>query len=166
MTAVHRSRPRLRTTALIGALMCATVACGSEEAASTGSAARSGGAGATSGSSGAWEEPSSYTYTLVSSQGERALIGTFRVTVRDGEVARAVGLDDSGRQVVRRGLAEVPTIGMLLEELEQARRDAAHTAEAEYAADGHPVRISLDREKNTIDDEALYVISGFTPADR
>jgi hypothetical protein len=59
----------------------------------------------------------------------------------------------------------VPTIGALLHELDQARRDDADTAEADYAADGHPVRISLDWEENAIDDEARYVISAYEPTD-
>jgi hypothetical protein len=50
-----------------------------------------------------------------------------------------------------------------LEELEQARRDRADTAEAKYAADGHPLRISLDWDENAIDDEALYVIGSYVP---
>jgi hypothetical protein len=119
---------------------------------------------ATTGSDTTWEEPSSYTYTLKSSEGERTLLGTFRVTVRNGKVAEAVGLDGSGRRLVKELPGEVPTIGKLLEEMEQARRDRADVAEAEYAADGHPVRISLDWEKDAIDDEALYVISAYEPA--
>ncbi|NGO09044.1 hypothetical protein G5C60_15915 [Streptomyces sp. HC44] len=156
MTAV-RSRARARAAsaaAVIGVLMCATSACGTETAPS----------GAAAQSETNWEEPSLYTYTLKSSEGERTLLGTFRVTVRDGEVAKAVGLDESGRRVVKQLPGEVPTIGELLEELEQARSDRADTAEVEYTADGHPVRISLDWDKNAIDDEALYVISAYEPA--
>ncbi|CAM5595704.1 hypothetical protein SALBM311S_01531 [Streptomyces alboniger] len=59
---------------------------------------------------------------------------------------------------------EVPTLGELLDELKQARHDRADTAEARYAADGHPVRIFLDWEKNAVDDEALYVIGDYRPA--
>ncbi|MEV0736800.1 DUF6174 domain-containing protein [Streptomyces sp. NPDC050549] len=51
------------------------------------------------------------------------------------------------------------TIRALLTRPEKARSDKADTAEAEYAADGHPVRINLNWDKNAIDDEALYVIS-------
>ncbi|MDF3145656.1 MULTISPECIES: DUF6174 domain-containing protein [unclassified Streptomyces] len=112
-----------------------------------------------------WQEPASYSYTLGSSGGERGLLGTFRITVRDGAVAEAVGLDDSSRRVVEDIPDAVPTIGALLDELDQARRDDADTAEAQYAADGHPVRISLDWEENAIDDEALYLISAYAPAD-
>ncbi|WP_055532706.1 DUF6174 domain-containing protein [Streptomyces graminilatus] len=110
-----------------------------------------------------WAEPASYVYTLTSSEGERSLIGTFRVTVRDGRVAKAVGLDESARAAVRRAPGEVPTIGGLLDELARARDEGADTAEAEYAPDGHPVRITLDPEKNTADDERSYVISAYQP---
>jgi hypothetical protein len=146
--------------------MCATAACGAEPSASPGSAERAEEKSAVVRSRTAWEEPSSYTYTLKSSEGERALLGTFRVTVRDGKVVEAVGLDESGRRVARQLPDAVPTIGDLLKELEQARRDKADTAEVKYAADGHPMQISLDWEKNAIDDEALYVISTYEPADR
>lgn len=91
------------------------------------------------------------------------MIGTFRITVRDGAVVKTVGLDDSGRRVARDIPDAVPTMGELLAELEQARLDDADVAEAEYAAEGHPVRISLDWEKDAIDDEALYVISAYRP---
>jgi hypothetical protein len=51
-----------------------------------------------------------------------------------------------------------------LAELESARRNDADTAEAAYAADGHPVRIVLDREENAVDDEARYVITAYERA--
>ncbi|MFE5814831.1 DUF6174 domain-containing protein [Streptomyces sp. NPDC056479] len=149
MTAV----PVTARAALVGGLICAVAACGS------------GTETAPSQESAAWREPASYTYTLRSSEGERSLIGAFRITVRDGAVVKAVGLDDSGRRVVEDVPDAVPTIAELLAELEQARRDDADRAEAEYADDGHPVRISLDWMKNAIDDEALYAISDFEPAD-
>ncbi|MEU2287257.1 DUF6174 domain-containing protein [Streptomyces sp. NPDC013178] len=155
MTAV-RSQPRSVTAAaavLIGALLCATAACGST--APPESAERSG-------PSTAWQEPASYTYTLTSTT--QVLAGTFRVKVQDGRVAEAVGLDEDSRRQVRELPGEVPSIGELLKRLEQARSDDADTAEAEYASDGHPLRISLDWEKNAIDDEALYVISAYEPA--
>lgn len=161
---VTRITPRsLPAAALIGGLLCATAACGTEAPTSSGSGGKAGAKPSAEGSTTSWREPASYVYTMTSSEGERSLIGTFRVTVRDGKVTKAVGLDESARRVVERSLGEVPTIGGLLEELEQARRDNADTAEVEYAPDGHPVRIDLDREKNAIDDEALYVISAYDP---
>jgi hypothetical protein len=160
MTAVRVTpRSSLPRVVLIGGLLWATPACAgagtSTEAAEARSSTQSGTA---------WEEPASYTYTLNSTEGERALIGTFRVTVRDGKVAKAVGLDEESRRVVRRSPGVVPTIGGLLKELAQARRDDADTAEAQYAADGHPLRITLDRDENAVDDEARYVISAYEPA--
>ncbi|MFD3375050.1 MULTISPECIES: DUF6174 domain-containing protein [unclassified Streptomyces] len=162
MTAVHPSRRSVSVAGLVGGLLWATVACGTES--SSGSAQVAEPEPATSPSGTTWREPDSYVYTLKSSEGERSLIGTFRVTVRDGKVAEAVGLDADSRRVVKQLPGEVPTIGELLDELEQARRDDADTAEAEYAPDGHPERISLDWDRNTIDDEALYVISAYAPA--
>ncbi|MFE6284535.1 DUF6174 domain-containing protein [Streptomyces sp. NPDC057877] len=110
-----------------------------------------------------WAEPASYRYTLTSSTGERPLIGTFRISVRGGEVAEAEGLDDSGRRVVGQTPHHVPTIGRLLAEVEQARREGADEAEVAYAAKGHPARITLDWDRDAIDDEALYVISDYAP---
>jgi hypothetical protein len=110
-----------------------------------------------------WEEPSSYTYTLLSSEGERSLIGEFRVTVRNGKVTKATGLDASAGRALKSGSTDVPTLGDLVEQWRTARRDGAATAEIEYAEDGHPTRISLDWEENAIDDEALYVIRAYEP---
>ncbi|MFF8974761.1 DUF6174 domain-containing protein [Streptomyces sp. NPDC014995] len=154
MTAVPpRPRP-VSAAVLIGALLCATAACGS--------GASRGSAGGSTPTGPGWEEPASYTYTLTSRT--QVLAGTFRVEVRDGAVAEVVGLDEDSRRAAREVPGQAPTIGGLLERLEQARGDDAHTAEAEYAADGHPVRISLDWDENAIDDEALYLISAYQPS--
>lgn len=154
MTAASRPARAVFRASLIAGLLCTVAACGSETARSTSAHNRT-----------TWQEPASYTYTLHSSEGERTLIGAFRITVRDGTVVKTIGLDDSGRRVAKDMPDAVPTMGELLEDLEQARRDGADAAEAEYASDGHPVRISLDWEKDAIDDEALYVISAYRPAD-
>ncbi|MEU6002787.1 DUF6174 domain-containing protein [Streptomyces sp. NPDC047197] len=156
MPAARFSLHAVSTVALIAGLIGATAACGTEASTTTRSATQS---------EATWKQPSSYTYTLKSSEGERSLLGTLRVTVRDGKVTKSVGLDESGRRVVKQLPGEVPTIAELLHEMEQARRDGAHTAEAKYAADGHPVRISLDWDENAIDDEALYAISAYAPSD-
>ncbi|MFI7409703.1 DUF6174 domain-containing protein [Streptomyces sp. NPDC049627] len=153
-SAVSLTRRAVSRAVLIGGLLGAVAACGN------------GTQSARTQSRVPWQEPASYTYTLRSSEGERALLGAFRITVRDGAVVKAEGLDDSGRRLVEDMPDAVPTIGQLLGELEQARRDDADTAEAQYAADGHPVSISLDWEKNAIDDEARYDISAYEPGDR
>lgn len=161
MTAVRaRSRARARTRArhaLLAGLLCALPACGTDD----GSPARP-----PTWEEQPWEEPAAYAYTLKSAEGERALIGTFRVTVRDGVVTEAVGLDDSARRAMESAPEAVPTLGELLAELALARQEGAAKADAEYASDGHPVRIALDRAENTVDDEALYVITAYEPSPR
>ncbi|MCC9706828.1 DUF6174 domain-containing protein [Streptomyces sp. MNU76] len=74
---------------------------------------------------------------------------------------KAVGLDDSGRHVVDRSPHHIPTIGALLREAEAAREDGADTVDVSYAADGRPLPITIDWEKNAIDDEAAYDLSGY-----
>lgn len=155
MTAAAHSRPRaLSAAVLLGVLLCPTAACDSSASPETGeTSAEPLGA--------AWREPASYAYTLTTTT--QVLAGTFRVAVRDGAVTSAVGLDADSRDQLQRWHDEVPTIGALLERLRQARSEGAHIAEAEYAADGHPVRITLDIAENAIDDEALYVLDSYTP---
>lgn len=108
-----------------------------------------------------WQEPAAYVYTLTSTS--QALAGRFRVTVRDGEVADAVGLDENSRWLVKQGTDRIPTIGDLLDRLEKAWEEQADTAEVKYAVGGHPARITLDVDENAIDDEAEYVISDYEP---
>ncbi|WP_406498579.1 DUF6174 domain-containing protein [Streptomyces sp. NBC_01604] len=152
MTAVRR-RPRFVVSAeLAGALLCATTACGSSTSAETAEVGEQ---------KTTWEEPTSYTYTPTSTT--QVLAGTFRMQVRNGRVTEAVGTDTDSRRQAQEVPDELPTIGELLKRLNQARSDNADTAEAAYADDGHPVRISLDWDKNAIDDEALYVISAYDP---
>ncbi|MGC0327656.1 hypothetical protein RKD23_000646 [Streptomyces sp. SAI-170] len=163
VTAVRRTCGRARAVAavaLIAGMLGTTAACGTEtEAAST-----KGSEAVAAQSRTTWKEPASYVYTLESTEGEQALIGTFRITVRDHKVTRARGLDESGRRVVKDLPDQVPTIGALLGELEQARKEDADQAEATYAPDGHPERIVLDWDTNALDDESHYVISGYAPS--
>lgn len=151
---------RAARTALSAGLLCAVAASGSGAPHARGAQATQG-PGRT-----AWQEPAAYSYTLRSSGGERTLLGAFRVSVRDGAVVGAVGLDDTARRVVAGTPEAVPTIGQLLAELERARRAGAATAGADYADDGHPVRIVLDEDDNAVDDEARYDISAYAPAGR
>ncbi|MER6346984.1 DUF6174 domain-containing protein [Streptomyces sp. NPDC001595] len=162
MTAVRRTaRSRLTAALLTGALLAVVSACAGEASNDPGDGGPRGGRGGQGDGGTGWVEPDAYSFTLRSSEGERSLLGTFRVTVRDGEVADAVGLDESGRRVVARLPGEVPTLGELLAQVRQARHDGVYAAETEYAADGHPVRVFLDGERDAVDDEALYVISDY-----
>ncbi|AZQ33224.1 hypothetical protein EJ357_06975 [Streptomyces cyaneochromogenes] len=161
MALVHsRARSVLSAAALIAGMVWVTAACGGET--SPEPAEGTSPKGTTTQSNATWNEPASYVYTLTSN--EQALAGSFRVTVRDGKVTKAVGLDDSSREVVERGPGQIPKIGDLLDRLEKARHEQADTADVEYAADGHPLRIILDWDENSIDDEAKYVISSYEPA--
>ena len=148
-TATAQVRHRaLTTAAMAGMLLGALSACGE-------------GSMTANRSSPAWEEPSAYRYTLKSSEGERALIGTFEVTVRDGKVVKATGLDDSARRVVDRKLTEVPTIAGLLKRAEAAREEGADAVDVEYTKDDRPTGISIDWDENAIDDEEAYTLGGY-----
>ncbi|MFE5402538.1 DUF6174 domain-containing protein [Streptomyces sp. NPDC056580] len=152
MTSVRpTSRYPLPRLASIAGLVCAVAACQGHTV-STHPALTN-----------AWREPSAYTYTLRSTGGERALTGSFRVSVRAGKVVRAAGLDAESRAAVRRSPTLVPTIGTLLRELERARREGADRADAQYASAGYPRRITVDWSADAVDDEVQYEISDYTP---
>ncbi|MDX3619532.1 DUF6174 domain-containing protein [Streptomyces europaeiscabiei] len=162
MTVVRfRARSVFLAAALIAGTVGASAACDGETSPeSTGKASAK---GTTAQNKITWHEPASYVYTLTSTS--QVLAGTFRVTVRDGKVAEAVGLDDDSRWMVEQGPDRIPKIGELLDRLEKAWDEQADTAEVEYAPDGRPSRITLDQDENAIDDEAEYVISGYEPGD-
>ncbi|MFM9594309.1 DUF6174 domain-containing protein [Streptomyces scabiei] len=141
----HRA---LTAAALAGTLLSTLSACGAE-------------AKEVATPAPAWTEPSAYRYTLASAEGERALIGTFEVTVRDGKVVRATGLDDSARRVVDHHLSLVPTIAELLRQAEAARRDGADSVDVDYARNGRPTALSIDWDEDAIDDEEAYTLSGY-----
>ncbi|MEV7064287.1 DUF6174 domain-containing protein [Streptomyces collinus] len=153
MTAGRSPARCVATAALLGALVCATAACGSSKSAGSAEANEP---------MHTWEEPASYSYTLTSNT--QVLAGTFRVEVRNGKATEVIGLDEDSRRQAQDLRGKVPTIGQLLKTLTQARHQDADTADADYAADGHPLRISLDWDQNSIDDEALYTISSYEPS--
>ena len=103
-----------------------------------------------------WREPPSYTYTLVSHT--QVLYGTFHLAVRNHRATSTTPLPD------HIPAAQLPTIGTLLARLRAARHDNADTADVEYAPDGRPTRITLDADRNAIDDEEAYVITEFRTA--
>lgn len=145
-TAGRVRRHAVYTAALTGALAWGLSACGEESTTAT----------ATD-----WQDPSAYTYMLQSSGGDRPLIGTFEVAVRDGKVVKAAGVDGSGRRVVERKRTEVPTIAELLAQAEAAREDRADVVHVEYAKDGRPTSIFIDWKENAIDDEEAYALSDY-----
>ncbi|MFE3638879.1 DUF6174 domain-containing protein [Streptomyces sp. NPDC059168] len=156
MTPVRSTfRSPLPRLAMVAGLVCAAAACGEPTVPTRPAQTAT-----------AWREPPAYAYTLRSTGGERELIGSFRVWVRAGQVVRAAGLDAGSRAVLRRSPTIVPTIGMLVREMERARREGADRAEAQYAAAGYPRRITVDPSATAADDEADYEISDCTPEAR
>jgi len=111
-----------------------------------------------------WAEPPRYTYVLESTCGERALIGRYRITVENGQVVTAEGLDEPARRTVADSPPDtIPTLAQLVTELNEARRTRAGVAELETdPATGHPTRITIDPELDAVDDESCYAISGLT----
>ncbi|MEU4091616.1 DUF6174 domain-containing protein [Streptomyces sp. NPDC026673] len=143
--------PRLRALLLVAVsalALPATTGCGSDGDAAAEAVPR-------------WVQPERYSFTLVSEGGERRGIGTFRITVADGKVVEAVGLDESARLAVAGGTRDLWTLEDLLAELRQARADEADVADAVFAPDGHPTEIHIDGETNSVDDEADYRITEY-----
>jgi hypothetical protein len=66
---------------------------------------------------------------------------------------------------VAEGRDRVPTIGHLLQEVEQVRRRHGGTAQVDYAKDGHPTQISLDPFKSAADDGTTYIITEYEHLD-
>jgi hypothetical protein len=108
-----------------------------------------------------WKEPPDYLFTLDSSCGERALIGRFRVEVRDHVVVRVEGLNAQGRNVAASTDPSLfPTLANLMDMAVQARAAGAHEATFEFdPSDGNPTFVRIDRDLATIDDEECYAIS-------
>lgn len=99
--------------------------------------------------------PTSYAFTLTSSCGERGLIGDYRVTVRDEQVAGAESLNRD--YPYEPTLSEIPT----LQDLVDLARSARPEAVVDYVVDdaGVPRSLSLDPVPNGIDDEECYEVS-------
>jgi hypothetical protein len=75
----------------------------------------------------------------------------------------ATGLDDAARNALASGHSDlVPTLGHLVDELNAAKRAGADVARVDVdPGDGHPVRITIDPNKNAVDDELCYTISDY-----
>ncbi|MEV4703823.1 DUF6174 domain-containing protein [Actinoplanes sp. NPDC049316] len=111
-----------------------------------------------------WTPPAKYAFTLSSECGERALIGRFRVTVEDGKVAHAEGLDQAAKRALMLRIANlVPTLQQLEEEAAKAKSAGADVVRVDRdPADAHPVRITIDPAADATDDEACYTIQDYT----
>jgi hypothetical protein len=106
----------------------------------------------------AWVAPDRYRFALTSSCGERSLIGSFLITVRNDGVTRYVVRDGEDHWT----RDAMPTIDDLLAEAAEARLQGADEVVVETdPADGHPTSIRIDRLSNAVDDEACYEISEY-----
>lgn len=110
-----------------------------------------------------WREPVSYTFTLDSQCGERALIGRFLVEVENGKTVRVEGLEGyfASHPIEPRA---VPTLNDLLSVAADARRQGASQVSVVLdPVDGHPVSVSVDWRADTIDDEECYEVTEYLP---
>ncbi|MFB7107582.1 DUF6174 domain-containing protein [Streptomyces sp. NPDC056190] len=108
-----------------------------------------------------WPEPDRYSFRLLSESGERGDLGEYRITVENGKVVKAIGLDEPARRTVEDNPQKVPTLGGLLTKVQEARAGHADVARGVFAADGHPTEVHIDWQKNAIDDEADYYITEY-----
>ena len=119
--------------------------------------------GASSGQAGSWTVPAAYRFTFRSTCGERTLIGTFEVTVEDGNVTDYRALDGPAGAFPG-AAADIPTLGDLQRRAQEAEANDEATVEMESDPDdGHPTSIEIDWIPNAIDDEECYVIESYTP---
>ena len=111
-----------------------------------------------------WMEVANYSYVLDSSCGDRVLIGSFEITVRDHVVSDVVALDESAVAMLNSsGFEHVPTLDDLVAEYRTAVQENAIKAEIQHAPlDGHPVTITIKWDKEAIGDEACYTVTGYT----
>jgi hypothetical protein len=111
-----------------------------------------------------WLPPDRYAYTLQGSCGEQYLTGRIRLWVHGGAVVDAEGLDESGRRLADGPLDRLPTIATLLDLYNDAVRTGADKAVlTTEPTDGHPVRIDIDQDLNTTDDESCFAIDDYQP---
>ena len=111
-----------------------------------------------------WTEAPNYSYTLVSLCGERLLLGTFAVHVKDHEVVAFEGVSEAGASAeTSLRLRDVPSISGLLSEYKQAVSEADEAELVVDALTGDPTSIDIDWDSNAIDDEACYLIRDYEP---
>lgn len=105
--------------------------------------------------------PASYSFTLTSECGERALIGTYAVTVTDEAVSGVEPLDEVAGWSMPAAQEYVPTIAELLERIVDA---PGEVREAAFDDDGVPTHVFFDPMPDGIDDEECYDLTDVRPA--
>ena len=99
--------------------------------------------------------PSTYTFDVSSTCGERNLIGDFRVTVVDGEVERVRPLGVT--RLYGLGPDDFPTLADLVDLVDGVGPDAV--VEVELDDGGLPRQVAIDHVPDAIDDEECYRVS-------
>jgi len=110
-----------------------------------------------------WQEATSYSYTLSSGCGERFLIGTFDIQVRDHVVIDASALDDDAQALLdNSGLDHIPTLQQIYDEFWTAKWGEADDTHIDHAPiDGHPLTITIDWDAGAIDDDVCYSVAEY-----
>ncbi|MET0523882.1 MAG: DUF6174 domain-containing protein [Nocardioides sp.] len=96
-----------------------------------------------------------YIFDVTSTCGERNLLGSFRVTVVDDQVAEVRPLD--GTRLHGLGPDDFPTLADLLDLVDEVGPEA--DLEVELDEGGLPRQIVIDHVPEAIDDEECYRIS-------
>ncbi|WP_062519378.1 DUF6174 domain-containing protein [Demequina silvatica] len=109
-----------------------------------------------------WDEPDDYTYeATITVFGPTA--GTWRVTVRDRDVVDVEPLDATAEYEASRetwtGAELFPTLVEVVETYNLVVMGDPHVAVLEEDEDGAPVRVELDPDESTSDDEYLIEVS-------
>ncbi|HEV2755622.1 MAG TPA: META domain-containing protein [Actinomycetota bacterium] len=143
---------------LVVALAAALVACGDE-----GAPPRTAPSDGEDTAIRPWAAPDDYSFRVRSRCGEQNFIGTFRIVVEDGRVARAEGLDGSAIAALDyMSKEEVPTLSDLLDYAREAEEAGAEVVGVDYDPDdGHPESIEFDYDTNAIDDESCFTVTAY-----
>jgi hypothetical protein len=99
--------------------------------------------------------PTSYSMVLHADCGERQLLGTFRLVVRDGRVVHAAPV----RLVRRLGLrlSDFPTLAGLVHKAGHAEEGA--DVDLRIDRSGLPTSLRIDHDPRAMDDEECYYVT-------
>lgn len=92
--------------------------------------------------------------------------GQYTLIVANGKVNKVVGDDAQSEQMLERRKSKpelFPTLGKLFKQFQHAKSEDADVAKISFdPVDGHPTRIWLDHDEDSVDDESCYDIVKFT----
>jgi hypothetical protein len=129
-----------------------------------------------------WTEPTAYRFVFNDTMcGERNQLGTWQLTVRNGEVASSQPLDETAENLPPAN-AEPPTLGEIMSKAAGAEQSGPMPLPGRSGGlgvaeqppiveietdprDRHPIYIGIDWIPDALDDEECYRISGFEVLD-